>query len=78
MVDKVYKQKQKIKMIIMIGAGAGGGALIIIASIAICCCLRKKKKKNVDDGGKIENMESTLSEYGHDWESSESSDDDVY
>ena len=75
--DKVYEQKQKIKLIIMIGGACGGGILLIIALVAFCCCARnKKKKKGKKHGDKIEKIESTLSEYGQDWESSDSSEDD--
>ncbi|KAJ7380483.1 hypothetical protein OS493_008945 [Desmophyllum pertusum] len=74
--DIAYKQKQKIRLIIMIGGAAGGGVLLIIALIAFCCCARKRNKKE-KDGEKLEKMESTLSEYGQDWESSEDSDEDV-
>ena len=75
-VDKVYEQKQKIRMIIMIGGAAGGGLLLIITFIAFCCCARKKKKKDPKDTEKIEKMESTLSEYGQEWDSSDTSEDD--
>lgn len=75
-VDKVYKQKKKIKLIIMIGGAAGGGVLLIIALVAFCCCARKRKSKEKEDEEKIEKVQSTLSEYGRDWESSDSSEDD--
>lgn len=75
--DKVYEQKQKIKLTIMIGGACGGGILLIIALVAFCCCARKKKKKkDKKHADKIEKIESTLSEYGQDWESSDSSEDE--
>lgn len=74
-VDKVYKQKQKIKQVVMFGGASAGGALFIIALIACCCCARKRKKKEEADEQKVTKMESTLSQYGEDWESSESSED---
>lgn len=74
-VDKVYKQKQKIKQVVMFGGASAGGALFIIALIACCCCARKRKKKEEADKQKVTKMESTLSQYGEDWESSESSED---
>ena len=37
---------------------------------------KKKKEKDKKHGDKIEKIESTLSEYGQDWESSDSSEDD--
>ena len=58
----------------MIGGAAGGGVLFIIALIAFCCCARKRKEE--EKGEIIEKMESTLSEYGNDWQSSEDSESD--
>ncbi|XP_078344460.1 uromodulin-like [Oculina patagonica] len=73
-VDEAYKQQKNIQLIIMIGGAAGGGLLLIIALIAFCCCARKRKKE--EDGEKVEKMESTLSQYGNDWESSDSEEDE--
>lgn len=58
----------------MIGGAAGGGVLFIIALIAFCCCARKRKEE--EKGEIIEKMESTLSEFGNDWQSSEDSESD--
>lgn len=58
----------------MIGGAAGGGVLFIIALIAFCCCASKRKEE--EKGEIIEKMESTLSEYGNEWQSSEDSESD--
>ena len=61
----------------MIGGAAGGGLLSIVALIAFCCCARARKGKKME--GKEENgekLESTLSHYGNEWESSEDSDEE--
>lgn len=73
--DIAYKQQKNIQLITMIGGAAGGGLLLIIALIACCCCARKRKKEE-DGDKKIDKMESTLSQYGNDWESSDSEEDE--
>ena len=73
--DIAYKQEKHKQLVLMIGGAAGGGLLSIVALIAFCCCARKRKKME----GKEENgekLESTLSHYGNEWESSEDSDEE--
>ena len=62
-------------MVLIFGAGAGGVVLLIIALIAFCCCARKPKKKEEEEEP-FNKMESTLSHFGNEWESSEDSDED--
>jgi len=73
-VDIAYNQEKDKQLILMIGGAAGGGVLLIIALIAFCCCARKRKKEEKEEN--IEKMESTLSQYGNDWESSDDSDEE--
>ena len=57
----------------MVGCAAGGGVLLIIALISFCCCARKRKKEEKEES--FEKLDSTLSHYGNDWESSEDSEE---
>ena len=75
--DIAYKQEKNKQLVLMIGGAAGGGLLLIIALIALCCCARARKRKKIEE--KVENtgkMETTLSHYGNEWESSEDSDEE--
>lgn len=56
------------------GASARG-ALFIIGLISCCCCARKGKKNKKADQQKVAKMKSTVSQYGENRESSESSED---
>lgn len=77
MVDTAYKQQKKIQLTIMVGCAAGGGVLLIIALIAFFWCARKKKKEEEEEAEEgIEKMASTLSEYGQEWDSDSSEDED--
>lgn len=62
-------------MVLIFGAGAGGVVLLIIALIAFCCCARKPKKKEEKEEP-FNKMESALSHFGNEWDSSEDSDED--
>lgn len=73
--DIAFKQEEKTQMVLMIGGAAGGGVLLIIAIIAFCYCARKRKKEEENEET-IQKMESTLSQFGNEWESSEDSDED--
>ena len=73
--DIAYKQEKNKQLVLMIGGAAGGGILSIIALIAFCCCTRKSKKKEEKEET-IEEMDPTLGHFGHEWYSSEDSDDD--
>jgi len=72
--DIAYNQEKDKQLVLMIGGAAGGGVLLIVALIAFCYCARKRKKEETKEN--IEAMESTLSQYGNDWESSDDSDDE--
>ena len=71
--DLALKHKKTVQLTILAGGAGGGALLLLVAVVTFCCCTRKGKKRGSGDG---RGVESTLSEYGNDWESSDSEDEE--